>query len=117
MSTLVLMGDQHRWDALGCAADGLEPWQRTWLADGSGGAPLVGTQHLDLREDSGEIENLIEDLALAPIRERLYAHLAQGAVSRAERVPARCEPVVKIARPSGPAAPRAGVPRESLARR
>jgi arylsulfatase A-like enzyme len=44
---LVLMGDQHRWDALGCAADGLEPWQRTWLMDGPGGKPLVRTPHLD----------------------------------------------------------------------
>ena len=47
LNILVLMGDQHRWDALGCAADGLEPWQRTWLMDGPGGRPLVRTPHLD----------------------------------------------------------------------
>ncbi|MDQ3701100.1 MAG: sulfatase-like hydrolase/transferase, partial [Chloroflexota bacterium] len=47
MNILVLMGDQHRWDALGCAAEGLEPWQRTWLMDGPGGAPLARTPHLD----------------------------------------------------------------------
>jgi arylsulfatase A-like enzyme len=47
MNVLVLMGDQHRWDALGCAADGLEPWQRTWLMQGPGGRPLVRTPHLD----------------------------------------------------------------------
>ncbi len=47
MNLLILMGDQHRWDALGCAAEGLEPWQRTWLMDGPGGRPLVRTPHLD----------------------------------------------------------------------
>ena len=41
---LVLIGDQHRWDALGCAADGLEPWQRTYqqrLFDGFGPRRLM----------------------------------------------------------------------------
>jgi arylsulfatase A-like enzyme len=47
LNILILMGDQHRWDALGCAADGLEPRQRTWLMHGPGGRPLVRTPHLD----------------------------------------------------------------------
>jgi arylsulfatase A-like enzyme len=47
LNILILMGDQHRWDALGCAADGLAPWQRTWLMDGPDGRPLVRTPHLD----------------------------------------------------------------------
>ncbi|MGH2367069.1 MAG: sulfatase family protein [Chloroflexota bacterium] len=47
MNILILMGDQHRWDALGCAADGIEPWQRTWLMGGAGGRPMVQTPHLD----------------------------------------------------------------------
>src|SRR5581483_7827651 len=47
MNLLILMGDQHRYDALGCAADGIEPWERTWLMDGPGGRPIVRTPHLD----------------------------------------------------------------------
>src|SRR6266542_5026467 len=47
MNLLILMGDQHRWDALSCAHDGLPPEQRTWLMDGPGGRPLVRTPHLD----------------------------------------------------------------------
>lgn len=45
MNILILMDDQHRHDALGCAADGIEPWQRTWLM-GAGSSP-VRTPHLD----------------------------------------------------------------------
>lgn len=71
----------------------------------------------DLQEDPGEINNLIDDPPLAPIRERLYAHLAQGVISRAEQFPATWEPVVEIARAPGPAAPPADAPRESRTRR
>jgi choline-sulfatase len=57
----------------------------------------------DLQEDPNEFHNLIDDPALAPARERLYAHLAQGVIARAEQFPAMWAPVVEIARP--PAAP------------
>src|SRR5947208_414989 len=53
LNILILMGDQHRWDALGCAADGLPAWQRTWLMQGPGGRPLVQTPHLDRLAASG----------------------------------------------------------------
>jgi arylsulfatase A-like enzyme len=38
-----LIDDQHRWDALGCAAAGLGPRERSWLMDG----PPIQTPHLD----------------------------------------------------------------------
>lgn len=47
MNILILMGDQHRYDALGCAVQGIEPWERTWLMGGASGQPLVRTPHLD----------------------------------------------------------------------
>jgi arylsulfatase len=71
----------------------------------------------DLQQDPGEINNLIDDPALAPIREHLYAQLAQGVIARAEQFPARWQPVVEIARASGPAAPPADARRESQTRR
>src|SRR5262245_48640868 len=46
MNILILMGDQHRFDALGCAADGVNPGERTWLM-GPAGQPPVRTPHLD----------------------------------------------------------------------
>ena len=46
MNILILMGDQHRFDALGCAATGVAPEERTWLM-GPAGEPLVRTPHLD----------------------------------------------------------------------
>jgi arylsulfatase A-like enzyme len=45
MNLLILMGDQHRHDALGCAADGIEPWERTWLMGRD--RPIVQTPNLD----------------------------------------------------------------------
>ncbi|HEU5314578.1 MAG TPA: sulfatase-like hydrolase/transferase [Chloroflexota bacterium] len=42
MNVLILMGDQHRYDALGCATQGIAPHERTWLMDGG-----VRTPHLD----------------------------------------------------------------------
>ena len=53
LNILILMGDQHRWDALGCVADGLPAWQRTWLMEGPGDRPLVQTPHLDRLAASG----------------------------------------------------------------
>jgi len=52
----------------------------------------------DLQEDPNELHNLIDDPALAPQRERLYAELAQGVIRRAEQFPAMWSPVVEIAR-------------------
>src|SRR5262249_1323700 len=55
----------------------------------------------DLQEDPNEFRNLIDNPACAPIRERLYAQLAQGVITRAEQFPAMWQPVVEIARPPG----------------
>src|SRR5439155_24837992 len=52
----------------------------------------------DLQADPNEFRNLIDDPELAPARERLYAHLAQGVIARAEQFPAMWQPVVEIAR-------------------
>lgn len=45
LNLLILIDDQHRHDALGCAAEGLPPHQRTWLM--GSGRPLVQTPNLD----------------------------------------------------------------------
>ena len=42
MNVLILMGDQHRYDALGCASQGIAPHERTWLMEAG-----VRTPHLD----------------------------------------------------------------------
>ena len=45
LNLLILIDDQHRHDALGCAAEGIPPQRRTWLM--SSGRPLVQTPNLD----------------------------------------------------------------------
>lgn len=47
LNILVLMSDQHRHDALGCAAGDGEPWRRTWLTG------AARTPHLDRLAASG----------------------------------------------------------------
>ena len=51
LNLLILVDDQHRHDALGCTAQGIEPGQRTWLM-GHGDGP-VQTPHLDRLAASG----------------------------------------------------------------
>ncbi|MFF9788481.1 choline-sulfatase [Streptomyces sp. SceaMP-e96] len=48
---LILVDDQHRWDALGCAGLGLRPEQRSWLL--SSDNPIVHTPHLDRLAQAG----------------------------------------------------------------
>jgi arylsulfatase A-like enzyme len=48
----------------------------------------------DLQADPNEFHNLIDDASLAPVRDRLRAHIVQRAVEWAEQAPAAWEPTV-----------------------
>jgi arylsulfatase A-like enzyme len=60
----------------------------------------------DLQRDPNEHQNLIDDPGHTEVRARLYAHMAQGVISRAEQFPAQWEAHVAIARPQVAPAPR-----------